>query len=380
MAARPRKHNVNIPNLYCKLDKRTSKVYWQYRHPATGVFIGFGTDEGAAKAAATEMNRIVAEQEMRQSYALVDMAIKVATKKESGIRVSQRIKKYVEIQEERMKEGEIKKPTVDSRRLCSKILSERVPNLRLRDVDTKLIATIIDEYKVAGKQRMGQLVRSVLNDVFKEAQHAGEVPAGYNPALAVKNPIAKVKRSRLTIEQWKEIFATAATLPPCAQNSMLLALVTGQRLGDIVSMKFSDVWDGYLHVSQNKTGVKIAIPLALKCDAIGMTLSDVISRCRDHVVSQFLVHHVNHHGHAIPGSSVPEKTISKYFAKARDTSTINWGKDIHSLPPFHEQRSLSSRTYKAQGVDVKTLLGHTTDAMSDRYIDDRGLGWKKLVL
>jgi hypothetical protein len=36
---------------------------------------------------------------------------------------------------------------------------------------------------------------SVLNDVFKEAQHAGEVDPGYNPALAVKNPIAKVKRA-----------------------------------------------------------------------------------------------------------------------------------------------------------------------------------------
>jgi hypothetical protein len=49
MAARPRKHNVKIPNLYCKLDKRTSKIYWQYRHPVTGTFVGFGTDEEAAK-------------------------------------------------------------------------------------------------------------------------------------------------------------------------------------------------------------------------------------------------------------------------------------------------------------------------------------------
>lgn len=380
MAARPRKHNVNIPNLYCKLDKRTSKVYWQYRHPATGVFIGFGTDEDAARAAASEMNRIVAEQETQQSYALVDMAIKNATKKETGIRVSQWIKKYIEIQFERMREGEIKKPTVDSRRLCSKILADRVPNLRLKDVDTKIIATIIDEYKAEGKPRMGQLVRSVLNDVFKEAQHAGEVPAGYNPALAVKNPSVKVKRSRLTIEQWKLIFENAATLPPCAQNAMLLAIVTGQRLGDIVNMKFSDIWDGYLHVSQNKTGVKIAIPLNLKNDAIGMTLADVISRCRDRVVSPYIIHHVNHHGHATPGSSVPEKTISKYFSKARDSAEINWGKNVGALPPFHEQRSLASRTYEAQGVDVKTLLGHSTEAMSELYKDDRGLDWKKLVL
>jgi integrase len=132
---------------------------------------------------------------------------------------------------------------------------------------------------------MGQLIRSVLNDVFKEAQHAGEVDPGYNPALAVKNPIAKVKRSRLSIEQWKLIYESAGTLPPCAQNSMLLALVTGQRIGDIVAMKFSDIWDNHLHITQNKTGMKLAIPLNLRCDAIGMTLAEVISKCRDRVVS-----------------------------------------------------------------------------------------------
>lgn len=117
MAARPRKHNVKIPNLYCKLDKRTSKIYWQYRHPVTGSFIGFGTDDEAAKAAAIEMNRITAEQETQQSYALIDMAMKSSGKKDQGIRVSEWIKKYIEIQMERLRDGEIKKPTVKSRRL-----------------------------------------------------------------------------------------------------------------------------------------------------------------------------------------------------------------------------------------------------------------------
>lgn len=46
---------------------------------------------------------------------------------------------------------------------------------------------------------------------------------------------------------------------------MLLAVVTGQRLGDIPDMKFSDVWDDMLHIEQEKTGVKLAIPLSLRC-------------------------------------------------------------------------------------------------------------------
>ncbi|PIK84443.1 integrase [Raoultella ornithinolytica] len=377
MAARPRKHNVNIPNLYCKLDKRTSRVYWQYRHPLSGTFVGFGTDEEAAKIAASEMNRLIAEQETQQSYALIDMAIKAKTKHQPGMRVKDWVKKYNEIQLERMENMEIKKPTVDSRRLCSKVLADRVPNIRIADIDTKVIATIIDEYKTAGKARMAQLIRAVFIDVFKEAQHAGEVPPGYNPALASRNPIVKVKRKRLSLEEWKIIFENAASMPPAAQNSMLLALITGQRLGDIVSFKFSDVWDDHLHIIQNKTGSKIALPLTLRCNAIGVSLGEVIARCRDRVISKYLIHHTLHHANGKPGSKIPEKSISRYFATARDSSGIDWG-DGSTAPPFHEQRSLSSRLYKEQGIDVKTLLGHKTDAMSQVYADDRGLDWKKL--
>ena len=44
-------------------------------------------------------------------------------------------------------------------------------------VDVRDIAQLLDEYIAAGQPRMAQVVRSVLIDVFKEAQHYGEVPA-----------------------------------------------------------------------------------------------------------------------------------------------------------------------------------------------------------
>lgn len=42
------------------------------------------------------------------------------------------------------------------------------------------------------------------------------------------------------------------------------------------------------HITQEKTGSKLAIPLALKSDALNMSLREVVSRCRDRVVSQYL--------------------------------------------------------------------------------------------
>ncbi|TPW80991.1 integrase, partial [Proteus mirabilis] len=75
--------------------------------------------------------------------------------------------------------------------------------------DARDIAEILDEYKSNGQHRMAQVIRSVLIDVFKEAQHAGEVPPGYNPALATKQPKRKVTRQRLSFDEWKKIFEIA---------------------------------------------------------------------------------------------------------------------------------------------------------------------------
>ncbi|MCF6692597.1 integrase [Raoultella terrigena] len=56
-----------------------------------------------------------------------------------------------------------------------------------------------------------------------------------------------------------------------------------------------------------------------------------------------------------------------------------WGKN-GTPPSFHEQRSLSERLYREQGVNTQILLGHTSKTMTDRYNDSRGKEWKKLVI
>lgn len=53
----------------------------------------------------------------------------------------------------------------------------------ISSVDVRDIAEMLEEYISKGQPRMAQVMHSVLIDVFKEAQHFGEVPPGYNPAL-----------------------------------------------------------------------------------------------------------------------------------------------------------------------------------------------------
>ncbi len=114
---------------------------------------------------------------------------------------------------------------------------------------------------------------------------------GFNPAQATKQPRNRVNRQRLSLPEWQAIFDSVSRRQPYLKCGMLLALVTGQRLGDICNLKFSDIWDDMLHITQEKTGSKLAIPLNLKCDALNITLREVISQCRDAVVSKYLVHY-----------------------------------------------------------------------------------------
>lgn len=375
MAARPRKNNVSVPNLYPLYSRKVNKVYWRYKHPITGKFHALGTDEGEAIAIATEANTRLAEQRSRQIMAISD---KIATSKGKAITADTWLDRYWKIQSERLESGDIKLNTYKQKAKPVALLRERVGTKLISSVNVRDIAEILEAYVSDGQPRMAQVIRSVLIDVFKEAQHYGEVPPGYNPAIATKQPRRRITRQRLNLEEWQKIFKIADSNHQYMGNAMLLALVTGQRLGDISNMKFSDIWDDHLHVVQEKTGSKLAIPLSLRLNAIDWSLRDVIARCRDYAVSPYLIHFFRATSMAERGAQVKSNTITMNFSKARDKAEINWGDGTPAT--FHEQRSLAERLYEAQGIDTQKLLGHKSPNQTARYHDDRGKGWTTIAV
>ncbi len=377
MAARPRTHKITIPNLYRKLDKRNGKIYWQYKHPITGKFHSLGTDEQEARETAIQANTIIAEQHTRQLLSINERLSKIKTNK-SEISVDIWVDKYLDIQKERLDIGELKINSYRQKMKPINLFRQYCGTKILKEITALDIAEIIDSVKALGHSRMAQVVRMVLIDVFKEAQHAGYVPPGCNPAKATKQPRNKVKRERMTLDEWNTIYLQAEKHPPYLQCGMLLALITGQRIGDICNMKFTDIWDDMLHVQQEKTGSKLAIPLSLKCDALNMSLRDVIARCRDAVVSKYLVHYRHTTSQAKRGEQVTPNTLTTTFKKARDKCGLTWEKG--TAPTFHEQRSLSERLYREQGINTQKLLGHKTQKMTDKYHDDRGKEWQIIAV
>lgn len=187
-------------------------------------------------------------------------------------------------------------------------------------------------------------------------------------------------RGRLSLEAFRAIHTwSAANQPAWATRAMELAIVTAQRRGDVAAMRFAAIDDGHLRIEQQKSGgaTKIAIPLPLHLDALGWTVGDIIARCRDAVLSRYLVHHSTPAGRAKSGDKIRDMTLGQAFAEARDAVGVSVaGK---TPPTFHEIRSLSARLYAEQGnVDVQALLGHKSASMTSIYRDVRGDEWIKV--
>ncbi|MBI4204919.1 MAG: phage integrase Arm DNA-binding domain-containing protein [Betaproteobacteria bacterium] len=374
--ARPRSiRKRSFPdNLYERRDG-----YFIYRDPQSGTQYGLGRDKVRAFREARAANNHVAST--RNDLGLVDRMIGAADT------VGSWLDRYdAEIIDKRKYKENTRRQKKHHLTLVRELIGEKT----IKRVDTKVISDVIDDTWVkAGKIFMAQTMRRFLFDVFERAEAKGVIPAGSNPARLIEVEAAEVKRARLTWDEFKVIYAKAqemvATreLAPWAVNAIELGITSAQRGGDIAVLQFKkDVRDGSLWVQQIKgrNPSRVCIPLDLRLHVLGLSVGEVVRRCRENVVlSAYLIHHVSHRGGFKPGDPVFHGTIAKAFAKARDASGLKWpGKNP---PSFHELRSLAERLYKDQGgVDTRVLLGHKHERTTALYHDARGAEWMVVKL
>lgn len=221
-----------------------------------------------------------------------------------------------------------------------------------------------------------------LRDVYVEAIANGAAES--SPAAHVKRPKAPGLRKRLTLETWQAMLELARQGPQrWVPALLLLAMATGQRRADLAKMRFDDIVDGHLRVEQQKkagkpVGARLAIPLTLRLQATGMTLGEVIEQCQTI---------------GAPGDTLLRKIgggpieMSSLSARFRELIVAVCGPEAYKQyewPSLHEVRSLSARTYIAEGMTpttVQTLLGHKDAEMTALYLNDRGLTageWKQV--
>ncbi|KPC52995.1 tyrosine-type recombinase/integrase [Amantichitinum ursilacus] len=370
MAGRRHRSRRNWPDHLLAREKAKG-LYYYWRDPRTGKEYGLGYDFADAASQVREANAVALATRSPKA-SLVDRL--------SGAdvhTVGAWLDRFDAVLTRRP--GKRNAPrsynTLKTDRSRLKVLREHFGDTLIANVTTRQCSDLIEKTLEAGKQRLAQSIRSFMIDCFNEAEAAGWISLGQNPAKVTRAPTPQVKRSRLSLDQYKAILALVDS--PWAKHGMQLALLTGQRIGDICQMKFSDIREGYLHIVQDKEGHPIRVPLAIRLPALDLSLGQVIDQIRalGFVEATHLIHHVSARTLSKPGDRVHEHALSKAFTRAvrkldNETAMAFWeGKDP---PTFHEIRSLAKRLYDEIGVNTMDLLGHKSEEMSALYGDMRG--------
>jgi len=358
MVPRPRsKSRAGWPaNLYT-----SGRGGFKYRHPVTKAETWMGTDKAKAFAAAKKLNALLTPSD--------DLVARVVG---SGKTVADALAVFRA--DDLPHRGWGAKTAawyeVFLRRIEADIGTRELDGLTVKDC-AEYIRGVTDS------PRSRQTYRLVLGWILACAVQEGWIDT--NPAELTRKFAHARKRARLTLDDYQAIHAHAE---PWLQNAMDLSLLTLLRREDVAALRFADVHDDALWVVPRKTEGTTSVRLRIRLTA---DLAALVARCRDSVVSPYLVHRLPEkakpRGKGAAGrvhhTQVMPEQITRAFAEARDAAGIGG----ESPPTFHEIRSLGGALLREQGwtlQQVQALMGHASETMTSVYLEGHEAPWSEV--
>lgn len=355
------------------------RKYYQYLHPVTGKCFGLGYDRQQAITDAQQANALLEPRSRVQRITGNQTTLKAFIAHYLADVLPQR----------RVKGQPLSAAYVaETTRILNRIQEGLGPSRPMNDIRQAEIAIYLNRIESADasnqhRVRLIQLWRHAISDET--------ITHGQNfPERIIPRDTEKRKRQRLTLEQYRAIYASAR---PAIQNAMELSLNTLQRRTDVQKWRFDDQRDGYAHIVQSKTrkhgpSAWLRIPLALPVvhsESGAATLEDVIRRCRDAVVCPYLIHEHPQKLRRTKSKAHPFQltpaAISNGFAEARDRSGVCADLAPGEAPTFHELISLGQHLREAAGwslEQIQRLRGHTKIETTEHY--QEGHVWTTVTL
>lgn len=359
--SRPRsRKNKDLPaNLY-----RSEGKTWRYRHPVTGKYHGMGDDKAKAIVAARKLNELLTPS--------TDLVARVL----GEVTFGEFAKDYMA--NKRRKDG--RPLAANSLRSYKHSISRcsEWHELALTSISLFMVNKLLDSLPASTSVE----TRSLLVQIFDVAISKGILVD--NPAAqTIKRHRAK-QRKRHTLEG---LTAIRAASPIWLQNAIDIAMLTTQRRIDIVNMKWTDIRDGYLHVAQEKTtddpedDFEILEGSGYVRIKINAELQRVLDRCRDNILSPYIIHRVpkgktkNRTQSKDHWTKVEAQYVSREFLRV--IRAINAYPELNGrqLPSFHEIRALSIYLHKKAGISAQTLAGHANEKMTNFYASGHEIMW-----
>jgi len=356
MSPRPRnRRNSSLPvNLYTA----NNGAGYRYQHPVSGKQFGMGSNKAKAIDAAKQLNSL-----LMTSNNLVSNVLGYVT-----------VSDHIEwMRQNILPDREYSKSTISITETRYRTLTSALGDKDIAEVTVQDIAGLTDKCTPS----VANQLRQVSKDVFHIAISRGLCRD--NPAEYTLKKKQVTMRKRLTLEQFKIIHKHS---PVWLQNAMDLAYITLQRRSDVVTMKFSDIKDGYLYVIQQKTKKHDTAYLKIR---MSESLALVAKRCQDSTVSQYMIHRrprrivkrqdQEHWTQVTPGY------VSRIFKQVTDSLDEFKKMPVQERPTFHEIRALGIKSMRDAGENPQSLAGHASERMTNNY--DSGhdsIRWKETAI
>jgi integrase len=192
---------------------------------------------------------------------------------------------------------------------------------------------------------MAQLYRSVMVGTMQLAVEEGRID--FNPMREVKNWQGGQRNRYLTDAEYLAIRDKAN---PTLKAIITISLQTGQRIGDVLKILYSDISDAGLYVQQEKTGEKMRLEWT-------QDLKDAIANAR--------AVHTSVKGMTLfstkQGKPLPYSTVRDWWRKATKLAGIENGN-------MHDIRAKAATDADEQGMNSMALLGHRSEKTHQRYL------------
>ncbi len=239
----------------------------------------------------------------------------------------------------RLKPNTVKQYQLAADRL-KKILAEFSPE----QVRPKHIAAIKNHF--AETPNMGNRVISFLRTVFNYAVEWQMVDA--NPCIGIRRHPEKKRDRYITDAEYAVVKAAGS---PVLGAIMDICYLTGQRIGDVLAIRYSDITADGILFTQEKTGKRLIVRMTPDLRAA----IERAKKCRRSTVRGFTLFHTR------GGRPYAYSTVRDMLRRATAKAGVD---DFH----LHDLRAKSLTEAKRQGLDPQKLAGHEDAKMTDRYI------------
>jgi len=189
--------------------------------------------------------------------------------------------------------------------------------------------------------------KALFSTIFNHARSWGYTDIT-NPCIGIKGHKEKSRDRYVSDDEYAAVWACAH---PTVQDAMDLALCTGQRPADVLKFNVTDIADGSLSLTQNKTGKKLRIAIE---GELAEVIDRILSKPRDKVNKALL--------QDPDGQRLSYFALRSRFDKARESSGVNF--------QFRDLRAKTA-TDANDLAHAQNLLGHKNRSTTEIYTRDR---------